>query len=135
VTEELHAKQQEAARKEAERAARKAPQDAAADAKGEAEEPASKKPREKEPRASTTDAQARVMKMADGGFRPAYNVQFAIGALGGGGLGALVPGGFREAFEMDRQLRRLAGHGGQGRSLRLGGVVGHGVFFLKAGPG
>lgn len=32
-----------------------------------------KKP--KEPRASTTDAQARVMKMADGGFRPAYNVQ------------------------------------------------------------
>src|SRR5271167_3451678 len=33
--------------KEAERAARKAPQDAAADAKGEAGEPASKKPREK----------------------------------------------------------------------------------------
>jgi hypothetical protein len=33
VTEELHAKQQEAARKEAERAARKAPQDAAADGK------------------------------------------------------------------------------------------------------
>src|ERR1700694_5578079 len=43
VTAELHAKQQEAARKEAERAARKAPQDAAADAKGEAGEPASKK--------------------------------------------------------------------------------------------
>src|SRR6202521_6391505 len=43
VTEELHAKQQEAARKEAERAARKAPQDGAADAKGEAGEPASKK--------------------------------------------------------------------------------------------
>ena len=41
VTEELHAKQQEAARKEA--AARKAPQDAAADAKGEAGELASKK--------------------------------------------------------------------------------------------
>lgn len=29
----------------------------------------------KEPRASTTDPQARVMKMADGGFRPAWNVQ------------------------------------------------------------
>jgi transposase len=28
-----------------------------------------------EPRASSTDAEARVMKMADGGFRPAYNVQ------------------------------------------------------------
>jgi transposase len=31
----------------------------------------------KQPRASTTDAEARVMKMADGGFRPAYNVQVA----------------------------------------------------------
>lgn len=28
-------------------------------------------------RVSTTDAEARVMKMGDGGFRPAYNVQFA----------------------------------------------------------
>ena len=28
-------------------------------------------------RASTTDAEARVMKMPDGGFRPAYNVQLA----------------------------------------------------------
>jgi transposase len=28
-------------------------------------------------RVSTTDAEARVMKMADGGFRPAYNVQLA----------------------------------------------------------
>ena len=30
-----------------------------------------------EPRASTTDPEARVMKMSDGGYRPAYNVQFA----------------------------------------------------------
>ena len=29
-----------------------------------------------EPRASSTDSEARVMKMADGGYRPAYNVQF-----------------------------------------------------------
>ncbi|MGH9379398.1 MAG: IS1182 family transposase [Thermoanaerobaculia bacterium] len=29
-------------------------------------------------RVSTSDPQARVMKMADGGFRPAYNVQFAV---------------------------------------------------------
>ena len=35
----------------------------------------------KEPRASTTDAEARVMKMADGGYRPAYNVQFATDML------------------------------------------------------
>jgi transposase len=32
---------------------------------------------QEEPRASTTDADARVMKMADGGFRPAYNLQIA----------------------------------------------------------
>ncbi len=31
--------------------------------------------RQKEPRASTTDAEARVLKMADGGFRPGYNMQ------------------------------------------------------------
>jgi hypothetical protein len=35
-----------------------------------------------EPRASTTDPQARVMKMPDGGFRPAYNCQIA--SVGGG---------------------------------------------------
>jgi len=40
--------------------------------------------RQKEPRASTSDAQARVMKMPDGGFRPAYNVQFA--SLPGNGI-------------------------------------------------
>ena len=33
--------------------------------------------RKKEPRASTTDPEARTMKMADGGFRPAFNVEFA----------------------------------------------------------
>ena len=31
----------------------------------------------KEARCSTTDPEARTMKMADGGYRPAYNVQFA----------------------------------------------------------
>ena len=33
--------------------------------------------KDKTPRVSTTDADARVMKMPDGGFRPAFNVQFA----------------------------------------------------------
>ena len=33
--------------------------------------------RQTEPRASTSDPQARVMKMADGGFRPGFNIQFA----------------------------------------------------------
>ena len=39
---------------------------------------AKKKPKDrKKARVSTTDADARVMKMADGGYRPAYNVEFA----------------------------------------------------------
>lgn len=39
---------------------------------------AAKAPKERDrARVSTTDAEARVMKMADGGFRPAYNLQFA----------------------------------------------------------
>jgi len=37
---------------------------------------------QKQPRASTTDPQARVMKMADGGYRPAYNCQVATVAQG-----------------------------------------------------
>ena len=45
---------------------------------GGAEKPApAKKQRDKAPRASTTDPEARVMKGADGGFRPSYNVQLA----------------------------------------------------------
>lgn len=32
----------------------------------------------KEPRASTSDGDARVMKMADGGFRPAFDAQLAL---------------------------------------------------------
>jgi transposase len=35
---------------------------------------------ETQPRVSTTDADARVMKMADGGFRPAFNAQLAVDA-------------------------------------------------------
>lgn len=38
--------------------------------------------KQKAPRASTTDPEARVMKMADGGFRPAYNCQIATVAQG-----------------------------------------------------
>ena len=38
------------------------------------------------PRASTTDAEATRMKMADGGFRPAYNIQFATTADGTGAI-------------------------------------------------
>jgi transposase len=43
-----------------------------------------------DPRASTTDAEARVMKMADGGFRPAYNVQMATAGSPLGGPRTIV---------------------------------------------
>jgi hypothetical protein len=46
-----------------------------------AEEPpnAPKQPKKPKPlRVSTTDHEARVMKMADGGFRPAFNAQLAV---------------------------------------------------------
>lgn len=44
----------------------------------------------REPRASSTDAEARVMKMADGGFRPAFNVQFAADTKSGAVAGVSV---------------------------------------------
>jgi transposase len=43
-----------------------------------------------EPRASTTDPDARIMKMPDGGFRPAYNVQFAVAGSELGGPRTIV---------------------------------------------
>lgn len=36
-----------------------------------------RRPGQQEPRVSTTDPEARVMKMGDGGYRPAFNVQYA----------------------------------------------------------
>lgn len=49
-----------------------------------------RKPGKPEPRASTTDADARVMKMADGGFRPGYNVQLATAGSPMGGTRSIV---------------------------------------------
>jgi transposase len=47
-------------------------------------------PKDKPARASTTDAEARVMKMADGGFRPAFNVQYAVAGSELGGPRTIV---------------------------------------------
>lgn len=46
--------------------------------------------RKKEPRASTTDADARVMKMPNGGFGPGYNVQLATAGSAMGGPRTIV---------------------------------------------
>jgi transposase len=78
ITESLHAAGEARARK-------RAAKDDGSDGDG----PRGTAP-EPEPRASTTDPQARVMKMADGGFRPAYNVQFAGDTRSGAVAGVAV---------------------------------------------
>lgn len=85
ITEELRAEQEAQARRRAERAAKRGAKDrqTAADKPSEPETV-------REPRASTTDAEARVMKMADGGFRPAYNVQFAADTKSGAVAGVAL---------------------------------------------
>ncbi len=47
-------------------------------------------PKEAPARVSTTDVDARVMKMADGGFRPGYNLQFATAGSEFGGPRTIV---------------------------------------------
>lgn len=63
------------------------------------------------PRISTTDADAHVMKMADGGFRPAFNVQFATDE--GGvivGVGVTDSGSDSgQALPMAEQVERRTG--------------------------
>ena len=49
-----------------------------------------RKPSDGPARASTTDAEARVMKMGDGGFRPAFNVQYAVAGSEMGGPRTIV---------------------------------------------
>ena len=74
----IKAAKERAARERSERV--KAAQKALGEIKQQRQEREEKRPngkKPKEPRASTTDPDARVMKMADGGFRPAYNVQVA----------------------------------------------------------
>jgi transposase len=76
--ERIKAAKERAARERSERV--KAAQAALAQIKQQRQEREEKRGNGKKPkeaRASTTDPQARVMKMADGGFRPGYNVQVA----------------------------------------------------------
>lgn len=49
-----------------------------------------RKPSDNPARASTTDAEARAMKMGDGGFRPAFNVQYAVAGSEMGGPRVVV---------------------------------------------
>ncbi|MDP2743678.1 MAG: IS1182 family transposase [Dehalococcoidia bacterium] len=68
------------------------------------------------PRVSTTDPEARVMKMPDGGFRPAYNVELATVKAAGKAHGVIVgvavtPEGTdaAQAVPMEEQVQERTG--------------------------
>ncbi len=63
------------------------------------------------PRASVTDPEARVMKMPDGGFRPAYNVQLATDGASGVIVGVRVinTGDAGQAAPIEEQVVRRTG--------------------------
>jgi transposase len=64
-------------------------------------------------RASTTDPEARRMKMADGGTRPAYNVQLATATKGGVVVGVDVTNSGSDAGQMAPMLEQLQQRYGQ----------------------
>jgi transposase len=67
---------------------------------------------DKPPRVSTTDPDARVMKMADGGYRPAYNVQLAADPSGRAIVGVAVTNDGRDnehSEPMRQQVERRTG--------------------------
>ena len=64
-------------------------------------------------RASTTDPEARVMKMPDGGFRPAYNVQFATDAGSGLVVSATATTQGTDSGELGRGADRIVARYGR----------------------
>ena len=59
-------------------------------------------------RVSTTDAEARVMKMGDGGFRPAYNVQLATTTDGRAIVGVQVTNRGSDAGQLEPMVDEIA---------------------------
>jgi transposase len=78
-----------------------------------------------EARVSTTDPEARVMKMADGGYRPAYNVQFATDHDSDVIVGVAVTNG-SDQHELVPMLTQVETRAGRPDTLLVdGGYVGH----------
>jgi transposase len=77
------------------------------------------------PRVSTTDAEARVMKMADGGFRPAYNLQFASDTKSGMIAGLSLDACGSDMGKMAPMVGKLAAQYGRrpGEHLADGGYA------------
>ncbi len=97
-----------------------------------------KKEAEKEKaRASTTDPDARVMKMADGGFRPAFNGQFAADTETMVILGVDVDNNGSDQGQMGTMVEQLRDRYGQVPSDYLvdGGFASHDDIEKVSGPG
>jgi transposase len=90
-----------------------------------------------EPRVSTTDPEARVMKMADGGFRPAYNVQFATDVDGRGIVGVQVTNVGSDQGQLTPMLAEIERRTGRrpGTYLVDGGFLNHGAIQQAATRG
>lgn len=74
----------------------------------EATEQRRRKPRKsKSPRGSTTDAQARVMAMADGGYRAAYNLQFKTDPKSGCVIGLEVTNQASDRGQLDDAAQEI----------------------------
>ena len=69
--------------------------------------------RKKEPRVSTTDPEARVMRMADGGYRPAWNVQVTSDAGSGMVLAVSIDAGGSDWGLMGPAARAIGDRYGQ----------------------
>jgi len=81
-------------------------------------------------RVSTTDPEARRMKMPDGGFRPAYNVQFASTTIGGAVVGVAVTNAGTDGEELEPMVEQLKGRYGETPEevLADGGFASHAVI-------
>ena len=89
------------------------------------------------PRASTTDPEARVMKLSDGGFRPAYNVQFATDVESRVIVGVAVTNVGNDHGELGPMLGQLRRRSGQAPATALvdGGYVTRDVITAAAAGG
>jgi len=88
-----------------------------------------------EPRLSTTDAEARVMKMPDGGYRPAYNAQFATDGAHGIIVGVAVTASGSDAHQappMEEQIERRTGRNPEAYLVDGGFAVREDITILAA---
>lgn len=95
--------------------------DVAAKKKGTAEE------KKEKVRVSTTDPESRVMKMADGGFRPAYNGQFATDTESLVIVGVDVSNSGSDAGKLPPMIEQIEARYGRAprEALVDGGFAGH----------